>query len=139
MEKKLVTKNLHTQCQSEDGITIALIDGMFATIDILCQRDLSPIDVQEALKDFFANAQWRILLRGVEERMVMELFDLKPHTYHCLFDYGIDAPLGHQFCDQWADCAVVYNDGTVLQRCNNHVIQERLPYWNKIISGEFKR
>mgnify|MGYP001570317781 CR=1 FL=1 len=139
MKKKLVTKNLHMECQSEEGITIALIDGMFATIDILCQRDLNHPDVQEALKDFFANAQWRYLLRGIQELDVMPLCDLKSQTYHCSFEYGCNAPLGKQLCDQWATHAVVYNDGTVVERCENHMIQECLPYWKRILSGKCGR
>ena len=139
MTKKIVTKNLHMECQSEEGITIALIDGMFATIDILCQRDLFHPDVQEALKDFFSNGQWRYLLRGVEELTVMPFVEVKPDTYRCSFNCGLDAPLGQQFCDQWATCALIYNDGTTVERCDTHALQESLPYWKRLLSRTMGR
>lgn len=40
-----------TECASSIGIAVSLIEGMMATARVLCRMDLSPIEVQEGLKD----------------------------------------------------------------------------------------
>lgn len=40
-----------TDCRSEVGITVGLIDGMIAIARVLKQRDLSSPEVRQALKD----------------------------------------------------------------------------------------
>lgn len=40
-----------TECDSEDGITIGLIDGIIATCRVLVKRDLSSEQVRNALAD----------------------------------------------------------------------------------------
>lgn len=41
----------NSNCRSETGVTVMLIDSMIATARVLVERDWSPSEVQEALKD----------------------------------------------------------------------------------------
>lgn len=41
----------HTDCRSEDGITVGLIDGIIAIMRVLVHRDMDAECVREALKD----------------------------------------------------------------------------------------
>lgn len=40
-----------TDCRSEEGITVGLIDGMIAIARVIKERDLESPAIQEALKD----------------------------------------------------------------------------------------
>ena len=44
-----------TDCRSEVGVTVGLIDGLIAIARVLAQRDLSPAEAQEALADLRAD------------------------------------------------------------------------------------
>lgn len=41
----------HTDCRSEEGITVGLVDAMLTIARVLVHRDLSPAAVKEALRD----------------------------------------------------------------------------------------
>lgn len=44
-----------TDCRSDDGVTVGLIDGIISSARVLAKRDLSPPAVAEALKDLRAD------------------------------------------------------------------------------------
>ena len=48
-------KEISTDCRDEIGITVGLIDSMITLARILRTRDLSSVEVQEALKDLMAD------------------------------------------------------------------------------------
>ena len=49
-------KDVNTiECNSYDGVTIGLIDGIISICSILVNRDTSSTDVKEALKDLRSN------------------------------------------------------------------------------------
>lgn len=41
----------HTDCRSEEGVTVGLIDSIISIMRILVHRDMDAKCVQEALKD----------------------------------------------------------------------------------------
>jgi len=43
------------ECKTETGITVGLLDAIITLANALEERDWSPIEVQEALKDIRAN------------------------------------------------------------------------------------
>jgi hypothetical protein len=45
----------YTDCRSEEGITVGLIDAMIVTARILARRDFTSPAVIEALKDFVSD------------------------------------------------------------------------------------
>ena len=45
------TKQSHTDCRTEEGITVGLIDTLITVCRVLRHRDLSDKEVKEALKD----------------------------------------------------------------------------------------
>lgn len=45
------TEMVVIECDSNEGITIGLIDGIIAQVRVLQDRDLSSTEVKEALKD----------------------------------------------------------------------------------------
>lgn len=51
-----------TDCRSEAGVTIGLVDGIIATCRVLVARDLSAPEMREALKDLRADEDLRTLL-----------------------------------------------------------------------------
>ena len=56
-----------TDCRSEVGVTVGLIDGLIAIARVLAQRDLSPAEAQEALADLRADEDMaRVLGPNVE-------------------------------------------------------------------------
>lgn len=48
-----------TDCRSEEGITVGLVDAIISISRVLAKRDLSPHAVQEALKDLAADEDAR--------------------------------------------------------------------------------
>lgn len=44
-----------TDCRSEEGITVGLIDAIISVARVVSKRDLSPPAVKEALRDFLAD------------------------------------------------------------------------------------
>lgn len=53
-----------SDCRTQDGITIGLIDGMIATCRILRDRDFSNHDVKEALKDLATDGDLEFILES---------------------------------------------------------------------------
>ena len=53
-----------TDCRSEDGITVGLIDGVISVARVLRGRDLTVPAVVEALADLRADEDVASLLRG---------------------------------------------------------------------------
>lgn len=53
-----------SDCRTQDGITIGLIDGMIATCRILRDRDFSSYDVKEALKDLAGDSDLEYILES---------------------------------------------------------------------------
>jgi hypothetical protein len=52
----------HTDCRSETGITVGLIDAVITIVHLLAERDLSSPEVQEALKDLRQDEDLRKVL-----------------------------------------------------------------------------
>jgi len=60
-----------TDCKTEEGITVGLIDSLISISRILAKRDLSGQETQEALKDFDEDSDVKIvLLAGQKSRTV---------------------------------------------------------------------
>jgi hypothetical protein len=55
MDKGETVGDCTTDCRSEVGVTVGLIDGLIAIARVLAQRDLSPAEAQEALADLRAD------------------------------------------------------------------------------------
>lgn len=53
-----------TDCRSETGITVGLIDAIITMSRLLAQRDLSAPEVQESLKDLRQDEDLRKVLDG---------------------------------------------------------------------------
>jgi len=43
----------YTDCRSEEGVTVGLLDSLITTCRVLWGRDLSSAAIQEALKDVY--------------------------------------------------------------------------------------
>lgn len=54
-----------TDCREPIGITVGLIDGLIAIARVLRHRDLSPIEVQEALRDLQSDEDIAYLLANL--------------------------------------------------------------------------
>jgi hypothetical protein len=54
----------HTDCRSETGVTVGLIDAVITMVRLLTERDLSAPEVQEALKDLRQDEDLRKVLGG---------------------------------------------------------------------------
>lgn len=52
----------HTDCRSEAGVTVGLIDGMIAMARVIAKRDHSAPEVLEALKDLRRDEDIAIVL-----------------------------------------------------------------------------
>jgi len=50
-----------TDCRNETGITVGLIDAIITLCRILKDRDLSPAEVQESLRDLAADEDFTFL------------------------------------------------------------------------------
>lgn len=55
-----------TDCRSEAGITVGLLDALLAVAAVLAQRDMTPPAVQEALRDVRSNEHVWSLLKTLE-------------------------------------------------------------------------
>lgn len=56
-----------TDCRSEEGVTIGLVDAIIAVVRILSKRDLSPASVQEALKDLASDEDLATILHAAHQ------------------------------------------------------------------------
>lgn len=62
IESHYDTNIQETECDSPTGITVGLIDAIITNFNLLLERDLSPIEVQEAIKDLKSNSKVLSLL-----------------------------------------------------------------------------
>jgi hypothetical protein len=51
----------YTDCRSETGITVGLVDAIITQVRLLRGRDLTDPAVVEAMKDLVADADWKSL------------------------------------------------------------------------------
>jgi len=56
------TSSTHTDCRSEVGITVGIIDSIITSARLLKNRDLTSIEVNEALLDLKADEDLRSIL-----------------------------------------------------------------------------
>lgn len=63
---KMKPTNTHTDCRSETGQTVGLVDAIITLSNVLTSRDLSSAECQEALKDLRSNENLMKLL-GMEK------------------------------------------------------------------------
>ena len=54
----------HTDCRSDSGITVGLIDALIAISRILKSRDLTNPDIQEALQDLQSDEDIKFILNS---------------------------------------------------------------------------
>ena len=52
----------HTECRSETGITVGLVDALISILRVLSPRDLTEQEVTEALKDLKEDPDFKTLL-----------------------------------------------------------------------------
>lgn len=55
-----------TDCRSEEGITVGVIDALITLVYLLRNRDTSPPVVKEALRDLGASEEFHYLKRITE-------------------------------------------------------------------------
>jgi hypothetical protein len=61
------TRFITTDCRSEDGVTVSLIDALIAIARVLSKRDFTPQSVQEALKDLASDEDIACILHAAKE------------------------------------------------------------------------
>ena len=62
---------METDCRSDVGITVGLIDGIIAICRVLAQRDLQPDEVREALLDLASDEDLEFIIS--QGRLTVEL------------------------------------------------------------------
>jgi enoyl-CoA hydratase/carnithine racemase len=105
----------HTDCRSETGITVGLIDAIITMVRLLAQRDLSAPEVQEALKDLRQDEDLAKVLRvtGIIETGFVAGGD---HTFYLHIcskcskyldwqHFFEDTETGRRYCDECAETA----------------------------------
>jgi len=55
----------YTDCRSETGVTVGLLDAIITILRIVAKRDLSPPEVEEALRDLAHDEDLAFLLTAV--------------------------------------------------------------------------
>lgn len=55
VERLRMAANCTTDCRTEVGVTVGLIDSLIAIARVLAKRDLSPAEAREALADLRAD------------------------------------------------------------------------------------
>lgn len=86
-----------TDCRSEDGITVGLIDGIIAAARVLSKRDLSSPAVVEALKDIRADEDVAIITRTAAQAQPLDVIGTDDVRFEALravlhVEYGIKQP-----------------------------------------------
>ena len=56
-----------TDCQSEEGITVGLIDALISIARVLAMRDMNKKEVKEALKDLKDDKDIKKILEAMKE------------------------------------------------------------------------
>lgn len=56
------TTHIHTDCRTDEGITVGLIEGIISSLRILRQRGVSTVAELEAMRDLQADESLRWLL-----------------------------------------------------------------------------
>jgi hypothetical protein len=54
--------DIETDCRSDDGVTVGLVDSIIAICRVLARRDLGPPPVREALRDLATDEDLRAVL-----------------------------------------------------------------------------
>jgi transcriptional regulator with XRE-family HTH domain len=67
LEEK-TTNTTYSDCGSENGITIGLIDGIITICRVLAPRDFNDKDVQEALKDLSTDDDLNYILNTIKHK-----------------------------------------------------------------------
>lgn len=68
-----------TDCRSEEGVTVGLVDALISICRILAARDPSPVAVGEALKDLYADPD----VRSVFPALAGMVFDAGHRRVKC--------------------------------------------------------
>ena len=55
---------IETDCRTEEGVTVGLVDALISILRVLAVRNLSPLAVREAIADFANDEDLHIVLRG---------------------------------------------------------------------------
>ncbi len=66
-----MTNTTHTDCRSEVGITVGIIDAIITLCRLLCGRDMSGDEVAQALQDLRHDEDFAGLLRSTAGDEVM--------------------------------------------------------------------
>lgn len=56
--KEIPMAEISTNCRTEEGITVGLVDALISICRVLAPRDLDNAAVQEALKDMFRDEDY---------------------------------------------------------------------------------
>lgn len=75
---------MHTECKSETGITIGLMDGLLAIAQVLVKRDWSSPEIQEVLQD---------LRQDDNLKKIMDIGELASAKSHILQQHKITEAL----------------------------------------------
>lgn len=65
--KPVYEDDSYTDCRSETGVTVGLIDGLIATLRVLKNRNLNPEDVKQALLDLGSDEDLKFLLSIIKQ------------------------------------------------------------------------
>ena len=66
--KKLLEKNITTDCSQKTGITVGLLDGLIAQIRIIRDRNLKPDEIIEVFKDLADDEDFEWLYQEVKKQ-----------------------------------------------------------------------
>lgn len=66
--KKLLEKNITTDCRQQTGITVGLLDGLIAQIRIIRDRNLKPDEIIEVFKDLADDEDFEWLYQEVKKQ-----------------------------------------------------------------------
>ena len=55
---------ISTDCRSETGVTVGLVDSIITSLRILKTRDLTSFEVSEAIKDLRGDEDLKFLIKG---------------------------------------------------------------------------
>lgn len=64
-----------SDCRTEKGVSIGLVDAIIAILRVLKDRDLSDADIQEALKDFVGDEDLKTVLLAIGYKVVPHEID----------------------------------------------------------------
>lgn len=59
---------IRTDCRSEDGVTVGLIDSLIFIARVLSKRNLTSLEVKEALADFQSDEDIALLFKAASDK-----------------------------------------------------------------------